>query len=84
MLSPDGYLPCMSCGRDLTPGERKGVPFEVDCCRRCWRHVPVVERLKLVVSVRDRSPGGFLNELAELVIRAIAEKASESENDFDS
>ena len=63
--------PCWSCGCEVTSYRRGCVPWGIDCCQRCWNRVPVFERLKLAISMRDREPGGFLSELAELVMRSV-------------
>lgn len=72
---------CWSCGRTVTPYHRDGVPSGVDCCFRCWSKVSVAERLKIVVAIRDREPGGFLSELAELVMRSIERGPHKLEDD---
>lgn len=55
---------CQSCNLDLSSGSRRGVPSFIDCCRHCWLKVPVHERLRLSIAVRDRQPGGIFNEVA--------------------
>ena len=47
------------------------VPDDVDCCSRCWSKVPVAERLKFAVTVRDRAPDGILNILAVMGEQAL-------------
>lgn len=70
--TPNPFQPdCMSCGRVLTIWQKWRVPAEVDCCIRCWSRVPVAERLKLVIQIRDRNPGGPLNEATELLAKII-------------
>ena len=65
------YANCMSCNHELEPGTRKNVPALIDCCSHCWGKIPIVDRLRLAIAVRDRSPGGVLNELTELLMRTI-------------
>jgi hypothetical protein len=55
---------CMSCCLDLCTGARRGVPISIECCSHCWRKVPVTDRLKLFIAVRDRLPGGVMAETA--------------------
>lgn len=55
-----------------------GVPEGVDCCSRCWRKVPVADRLKLVMAMRDRQQGGILSIAAEMATEAILERRSEN------
>jgi hypothetical protein len=62
---------CVSCGRRITAWYRWGVPTTIDCCRRCWARVPVAERIKIQMAIRDRQPGGVLAELADIVARSI-------------
>ena len=73
---------CMSCGRELTPYVIWGitmrvkhrVPEDVDCCSRCWSRVPVADRMKIVISIRDRSLGGILSVAAEMASEAVLER----------
>lgn len=62
---------CASCNLDLIESDRRNVPSYINCCSRCWSKVPIPERLKLDIAYRDRSPGGVLNELADVLIRTI-------------
>lgn len=55
---------CMSCCVDLDPRIRRRVPISIECCAHCWRKVPVTDRLKLFIAVRDRLPGGVMAEMA--------------------
>lgn len=57
---------CLSCGRELPKPIIAGVPSGVDCCFRCWHRVPIAERLKISIAVRDRQFGGVLSELASV------------------
>ena len=62
---------CNSCGYEIDGNSRKGVPSFIDCCKRCWSHVSVADRLKLSIACRDRSPGGVFGELTEVLINTI-------------
>lgn len=62
---------CASCGYELTPATRKGVPGSVCCCKQCWNKVAVADRLRIGIAIRDRSPGGALAELAEVLLRTV-------------
>lgn len=66
------FLECLSCGKQFQRGVDKGVPIGIECCRRCWSRVPVAERLKLQLSIRDRSPGGLFSEMADLIGKSIS------------
>ena len=83
MIHPELATPtCMSCGRELTPCVIWGismvvkhrVPDDVDCCSRCWSRVPVADRMRIVISIRDRSLGGILSVAAEMASEAILER----------
>ncbi len=73
----DTLASCLSCTRELTKGIRRGVPSGIECCLYCWRRVPVTERLKIAMAVRDRQFGGVIHELAELITRSIDQKSQE-------
>lgn len=64
-------MQCQSCGYDLETGSKKGVPSSVPCCMYCWRKVPIGERLRIGIACIDRSPGGVLNELTDVLARTI-------------
>ena len=44
----------------------------MDCCKRCWSRVPVADRIKLMLSIKDREPGGVLSEIADIIGRSIS------------
>jgi hypothetical protein len=71
---------CLSCNHELEPPNRKNVPMFVDCCGHCWRQIPIVDRLRLSIEFRDRTPGGYLNELADLLNRMIIELQKQPED----
>ena len=62
---------CLSCCADLSPSARRRVPTFIECCYRCWNKVPIADRLRLSIAVRDRTAGGVLNELADVLTRTI-------------
>jgi len=68
-MSSNGITTCSSCGCDVTEYRRGFVSVSADCCQRCWQRMPVADRLKVMIAVRDREPGGFLNELAQALSR---------------
>jgi hypothetical protein len=68
-MSSNGLPSCVSCGCEITVYRRGHVSPSIDCCQRCWVRMPVADRLKIAVSLRDREPGGFLNELAQALSR---------------
>lgn len=63
-MTANGFPSCCSCGCEVTEYRRGCVPYGADCCHRCWSRIPVAERVKIAISLRDREPGGYLNELA--------------------
>ena len=72
---------CWACGVELTPNRRATVPTGVECCDRCWAKVPITDRLKITMDVRDRQPGGILYEGSDLIQRAVEEKRQLSEGE---
>ncbi len=74
---------CLSCTRVIDASNAKGVPSGVAVCRGCWRKIPVVERVKISISIHDRLPGGALSEIAELVSQAVRQNLKEGTGQFD-
>jgi len=68
-MTANGLPTCISCGCEITEYRRGCVPCNADCCQRCWSRMPIAERLRIGISLRDRAPGGFLNELAQALSR---------------
>jgi hypothetical protein len=73
---------CLSCTRFIDLSSAKGVPSGVAVCRACWRKIPVVERVKISISIQDRLPGGALSEIAELVSQAVRQNLKDGTGQF--
>lgn len=86
-MNNHGHPECMSCGKPLTPANRKqkhgpnGVPTMVDCCWDCWSPIAPDKRVLITIAVRDRLAGGVLSEMAAALDRLDASRSEDDPGD---